>query len=134
MEISEHVRTFLKNANPAVMATVAKDGRPVAAATWYLLEDDGRVLINFDETRARLAHVRREPRVALDVIDAADWYTHASLQLEITEIVDDPDHADIDRLSTHYTGHPYADRSGHRVSARAEIRGLLTWGALRTEA
>jgi len=36
---------FLRLPQPAVMATLAADGRPVTVATWYLLEDDGRVLL-----------------------------------------------------------------------------------------
>jgi PPOX class probable F420-dependent enzyme len=130
LELPDAVRTFLRQPNPSVMATVARDGRPVAAATWYLLEDDGRVLINFASTRARLAHVKREPRVSLDVLDAGDWYTHVSLQLRVTEITDDDDLADIDALARQYTGSPYADRAGARVSARAEVAGWLGWGAL----
>jgi Pyridoxamine 5'-phosphate oxidase len=31
---------LLRQPNPAVMATVAADGRPVSVATWYLFEDD----------------------------------------------------------------------------------------------
>lgn len=40
--------------NLAVMATVAADGRPVTVATWYLVEEDGRVLQGLDAGRARL--------------------------------------------------------------------------------
>ena len=45
---------MLRQPNPAVMATVAADGRPVTVATWYLLEEDGSVLLGLDATRARL--------------------------------------------------------------------------------
>ncbi len=56
--LPQSVVDLLKLPNPAVMATVAADGRPVTVATWYLLEDDGRVLLNLDATRARLKHLR----------------------------------------------------------------------------
>lgn len=128
-ELPDTVRAFLREANPAVMATVAKDGRPIAAATWYLLEDDGRVLVNFDVSRARLTHLRRDPRFALDVIDIDNWYSHVALQLEVVEFADDPELADIDALSVHYGGQPYANRVDGRVSARAAITSWLGWGA-----
>jgi PPOX class probable F420-dependent enzyme len=127
VDLPEFVRAFLREPNPAVMATVAKDGRPIAAATWYLLEDDGRVLVNFDVSRARLTHLRRDPRFALDVIDVADWYSHVALQLEVVEFTDDTELVDIDALSVHYGGSPYANRESGRVSARAEIKDWLGW-------
>jgi PPOX class probable F420-dependent enzyme len=128
MELPDDVRTFLEGPNPAVMATTAKDGRPITAATWYLLEPDGRVLLNFDARRVRLAHVRRDPRVALDVLDGADWGTHVSLQLSVEEITDDAALADIDALSSQYTGSPYPNRVRPRVSARARIDRWHGWG------
>lgn len=127
-DLPDAVRSFLREPNPAVMATVAKDGRPIAAATWYLFEEDGRVLVNFDVSRARLTHLRRDPRFALDIIDIDDWYSHVALQLEVVGISDDPDLADIDALSVHYGGQPYANRDRGRVSARAEITSWLGWG------
>jgi PPOX class probable F420-dependent enzyme len=131
-QLTEPIREFLRKPNPAVMATLAKDGRPVAVATWYLLEEDGRILVNLDAERVRLGHLRRDPRFALDVLDGADWYTHVALQLVGAEFRDDTDLADIDALSRQYTGDAYGERSRPRVSLRADIRELLPWGALRS--
>ena len=64
---------LLRKANPAVIATIRKDGSPHTAVTWY--EWDGRrILTNMDETRVRLQHMRRDPRVSLTVVDAQSWY------------------------------------------------------------
>ena len=41
-ELTADQRAFLAQPNPAVMATVAADGRPIAVATWYLLEEGER--------------------------------------------------------------------------------------------
>jgi hypothetical protein len=41
---------------------VAADGRTVTVAPWYLLEDTGRVLLGLDAKRARLRHMRMDPR------------------------------------------------------------------------
>jgi len=131
--LSDDALDFLRKPNPAVMATLAKDGRPVAVATWYLLEDDGRILVNLDAERVRLGHLRRDPRFALDVIDEANWYTHLSLQLVVDEIADDPDFAGIDSLSQHYGGRPYPDHERPRVDVRARIVGAHGWGAQQAE-
>ena len=122
---------LLRRPNPAVMATLAADGRPVSVATWYLLEDDGRVLLNLDAGRGRLKHIRKDPRVALTVL-ADDWYTHVSLQGRVVSLVDDEDLRDIDRLARRYTGMPYSNRERPRVSAYVEVHRWHGWGELRT--
>jgi hypothetical protein len=37
------------------------------------------VLVDMDESRKRLEHMRNDPRVALDVLEESDWYTHLSI-------------------------------------------------------
>ena len=71
LELTPEVVDLLRRPNPAVMATVRRDGAPVTVATWYLW-DSGRILLSLDAGRARLAHLRRDPRVSLTVIDGAD--------------------------------------------------------------
>jgi PPOX class probable F420-dependent enzyme len=122
----------LRRPNPAVMATVAADGRPVSVATWYLLEDDGRILLNLDAGRARLKHLETDPRVSLTVLAGNDWYTHVSLQGRVVSLLDDEDLRDIDRLSRHYTGSAYSKRDRPRVSAQVEVDRWHGWGELRT--
>jgi PPOX class probable F420-dependent enzyme len=122
---------MLRRPNPAVMATVAADGRPVTVATWYLLETDGRVMLGLDATRARLKHMRADPRVSLTALSEASWYTQVSLQGRVVSIVDDIGLRDIDRLSRHYTGGAYPDRESPRVTAHVEIDRWHAWGELR---
>jgi PPOX class probable F420-dependent enzyme len=119
---------MLQRPNPAVMATLRKDGSPVTAATWYLWED-GRVLLNLDGTRVRLKHLRRDPRVSLTVIDADDWYTHVTLIGRVVDLQPDEDRSDIDRISRHYSGTDYPDRANPRWSAWMEVERWHGWGA-----
>jgi PPOX class probable F420-dependent enzyme len=112
------------------MATVRSDGTPVSTPTWYLWED-GRVLVNLDEGRVRLKHLRRDPRVTLTVLDEGDWYTHVTLIGRVAALLDDEGLADIDRISRHYTGKPYPDRVRPRVSAWVEVERWHAWGALK---
>ena len=128
--LPDHVVTFLRRPNPAVMATVASDGRPVTVATWYLLEDDGTVLLGLDAKRARLKHMRTDPRVSLTALAETDWYAHVSLQGRVVSIEDDVDLRDIDRLARHYTGRAYANRKRPRVSVQVEIDRWHLWGKL----
>lgn len=113
--------------NPAIIATVRTDGQPVSVATWYLY-DQGRILVNMDAGRKRLAYLREDPRISLTVLDGDDWYSHISVQGRVVEFVDDPELADIDRLSRHYTDRPYPNRERPRVSAWIEVTHWHGWG------
>jgi PPOX class probable F420-dependent enzyme len=126
--LPDDLRALLAKPNPAVIATLGRDGRPVSVATWYLLDGD-RILVNMDEGRKRLGHLRRDPRVSLTVLDEAGWYTHVSVQGRVLEMREDPDLADIDRLAVHYTGRPYRNRERGRVSAWVEVDRWHGWGA-----
>jgi PPOX class probable F420-dependent enzyme len=127
----DRVRDFLRLPNPAVMATVAKDGRPVSVATWYLLEDDGTILLGLDASRARLQHLRNDPRVSLTALSEASWYTQVSVQGRVGDILDDVELRQIDRLSVHYGGQPYADRTSPRVYTHLTIERWHGWGELK---
>jgi len=52
--LPETALTFVRKPNPAVMATVTADRRPVSVATWYLIEDDGLLMLCMNADRARL--------------------------------------------------------------------------------
>ena len=128
--LSDAAVAMLRKPNPAVITTLRRDGQPVAVATWYLW-DDGRVLVNMDKSRKRLAHMRNDPRVALDVLDEGGWYTHLSITGHIDEMRADTGLADIDRVAMHYTGEPYPRRDRGRVSAWIAVDGWHGWGALQ---
>ncbi|MFF4414894.1 PPOX class F420-dependent oxidoreductase [Streptosporangium sp. NPDC001559] len=128
--LPEEAVAVLRKANPAVIATLQPDGQPVSTATWYLW-DDGRILVNMDEGRKRLDHLRNDPRVTLTVLDEGDWYTHISIIGRVTEIRDDKDLTDIDRISKHYLGKEYPGRDRGRVSAWIEIDRWHGWGTLK---
>jgi PPOX class probable F420-dependent enzyme len=130
--VPEHVSAMLARPNPAVIATVRPDGAPVSVATWYIW-DGGRVLVNMDGSRKRLEYLRNDPRVSVTVLAENDWYSHVSLQGRVVSLEDDPDLADIDRLSTAYTGKPYPNRENPRISAWIEIDTWHAWGSLRHE-
>ena len=121
---------LLRKPNPAVIATLRSDGQPVSTATWYLWED-GRILVNMDEGRRRLEHLRRDPRVTLTVLDEGNWYTHISLIGRVAEIREDEGLADIDRLSRHYGGSDYSQRDRRRFSAWIEIERWHGWGSVK---
>lgn len=131
--LPDDVLALLRQPNPAVMATVAADGRPVTVATWYLLTDDGRILLTLDAGRARLKHLRTDPRVSLTALAKDDWYTQVSVQGRVVSIEDDTDLRGTDRVARHYLGQPYPDRVRPRVVAVVEIDRWHGWGAVKPD-
>ncbi|MCK8672458.1 PPOX class F420-dependent oxidoreductase [Rhodococcus sp. HM1] len=128
--LPDAVAEFLARSNYATISTLRADGQPVSVPTWYVYEN-GRILVNMDEGRKRLDHVRNDPRVSLSAMDPEDWVTHVSVQGRVVEIVDDEGLVDIDRIARHYTGKPYYVRDRKRVSAWIEIDRWHAWGRLK---
>jgi PPOX class probable F420-dependent enzyme len=112
------------------VASLRPDGSPHTVATWYLWEGE-RVLLNMDESRLRLRFMRRDPRLALTVLDEGSWYRHVSLLGQAVEIVEDESLADIDRLSLHYSGEPFRDRKSRRFSAWVAPSAWHAWEGAR---
>jgi PPOX class probable F420-dependent enzyme len=125
--VPPEVDEFLRLPNAAVVATLRPDGSPHTVPTWYDWED-GRVLLNMEDSRLRLGYMHRDPRVALTVLGGEDgWYSHVSLLGRIASIEDDEDLADIDRLALRYTGGPFRKRDRKRVSAWLEPERWHEW-------
>ena len=124
--VPPEVEAFLREPNPAVVATLRADGSPHSVATWYDWVD-GLVLLNMDATRTRLGHLRRDPRLSLTILDKDSWYSHVSLAGVVDRLVDDTELDDIDRLALRYTGIPFRNRTGKRVSAWVRVERWHAW-------
>ena len=120
------VDEFLRRPNPAIVASLRRDGSPHTVATWYDWVD-GSVLLSMDESRLRLRFMRRDGRVALTVLDADDWGRHVSLLGRIVTIEEDVGLRDIDRLAIRYTGNPFRTRDRRRYSASMHIDAWHGW-------
>jgi PPOX class probable F420-dependent enzyme len=126
LPLPAEVDAFLREPNPAVIATLRRDGSSHTAATWY--DWDGqRVLVNMDRSRRRLENMQRDPRVSLTVLGADDWYRQVTVFGHAAEVVGDPELADIDRLSKRYTGRAHRSRGRDSVSAWIELESWYGW-------
>jgi PPOX class probable F420-dependent enzyme len=126
LPLPPELEELVGRANPAVVATVRPDGGPHTAATWYDWES-GRVLLNMDESRARLGHMRENPRVSLTVFEGDNWERHVTLLGRVTSIEPDDDLVDIDRLALRYTGKPFGTRGQRRVTAWMKPELWSSW-------
>lgn len=128
--LPDDVVAFLAQPHIAVVASLDRRDSPHTAATWYDWVD-GRILLSMDDSRVRLKYLRRDPRLALTVLDREDWYRHVSLSGVVEELLPDTGLRDIDRLALRYTGAPYATRDLPRTSAWMRVDRWHGWDASR---
>ena len=102
VELSEKARAYLQELHFAVLATINQDGTPQLTTMWYLLEDEGSILMNTKVGRAKERNMRRDPRISICIEDGHDFITINGT----VEMIDDPEIAqhDIYRLSARYHG------------------------------
>ena len=88
MEPSEKLE-FVRENHRAVLITQRKDGRVQTSPIVCGVDDEGHVVISVTEDRAKTKNVRRDPRVALCVLN--DGFFGAWLQIDgVAEIVPMP--------------------------------------------
>jgi PPOX class probable F420-dependent enzyme len=117
--LEEGVRRLAKGRNFAALTTLLPGGRPMTHVMWVDCDDE-HVLINTETHRQKAKNMRRDPRVAVCIWDAADPYRYAEVRGEVVEIVGGPEaRAHIDELSMKYHGHQYRNRI---VSERVIVR------------
>lgn len=121
------VLDLLRRPNPAVVATTRQNGAPVSAAVWYLW-DEGVVLMSMGASSPRRRQLARDPRLTLTVLDSASWYRQVTVHGEAEELADDPDLTVIDRLSQHYEGEPFGDRTHPHAFARVRVTDWNAFG------
>jgi PPOX class probable F420-dependent enzyme len=102
-------RALLEGANVAHLATLAADGSPHLAPVWVSLDGD-RLVVFKEEGSLGLRNVRRDPRVALTVVDPASPYRYSAVRGRVEEERQGAEALEaLDRIAISYTGSPYPD-------------------------
>jgi PPOX class probable F420-dependent enzyme len=104
----------------ASLATLNSDGSPQVTPVWF--EYDGEhIVINTARGRVKDRNLRREPRVALSIMDPANPYRYLGIQGRVAEMTEDGADAGIDRLAKKYLGkdtYPWRGPNEVRVLVR----------------
>ncbi len=132
VDLSEKAQAYLQELRFAVMATINQDGTPQLTTMWYLLEEDGTIMMNTKVGRAKERNMRRDPRISICIEDGYDFLTINGT----VEMIDDPEIAqhDIYRLSRRYHGEAKARRQMEeqfsketRVSLRLKPESIIEY-------
>jgi PPOX class probable F420-dependent enzyme len=120
--LTDAQRAFLAAPRFASFATLDPDGAPRQAVAWYDLLPDGRLLINSRDGRRWPANLRRDPRVAISIIEPGDGNVWLGLTAVVEEVVEDVERAreDIVALAHRYQpeGPSEASIAGFRSQPR----------------
>ena len=121
MPLAPEVRTLLSRPNFAHLSTLLADGSPHCAPVWFGLDGD-RIVICTGENSVKGKNTRRDPRVALSVVDFHNPYEEVQIRGRVVEHRPDPDLKIMDPISHRYTGKPFPFRDpAGRVALFIEV-------------
>lgn len=119
--LSPEISRLIDRPNFAHLATLMPDGAPHSTPVW-LGRDGNRILVCTSEGSLKARNARRDPRVALSIVDLRDPYMEAQLRGRVVERRPDPDLRLMDPISHKYIGKPFPFRSHEgRIALVIEI-------------
>ncbi|HYL14944.1 MAG TPA: PPOX class F420-dependent oxidoreductase [Terriglobales bacterium] len=101
----------------ASLATLMPDGSPQVTPVWCDVDGD-YVLFNSAKGRQKDRNVRRDPRVAMAIIDPDNPYRYLEVRGKVIEITEQGADAHIDKLAKKYLG---VDKYPHRQSGEVRV-------------
>ncbi len=114
----------------ASLATLMPDGRPQVTPVWCDLEGD-RVIINSARGRQKDRNLKRDPRVALSIIDPDNPYRYLEIRGKVVEITEKGADQHIDSMAKKYLGaekYPYRQPGEVRVLYKIQPEHTSTMG------
>ena len=131
MQLTDAALDLLGRASPGVLTTLLPDGSPHSTEVWVDVDGD-QVLVNSVDGHRKVRNVRRDPRVALVVIDPENGSRHVALRGRVVEVTTEGARDHIEKLALRYLGGPYPWFGG-RDETRVLLRIDVDWlgGQLR---
>ncbi len=122
--LSPEVKHLIDRPNFAHLATLMPDGSPQSVPVWVGRDGD-RIVICTAETSLKGKNTRRDPRVALSVVDFNNPYEEVQIRGRVVERRPDPELKILDPISHKYTGKPFPFRTPEgRVALIVEVEKM----------
>ena len=122
-ELSSKAKELLDQPNLGFLATVNSDGSPQVSPVW-IDRDDGRIVVNTAAGRAKERNMRREPRVAISVVNRENPYEKVDIRGRVVDVVEgDEAERHIDLMAKKYMGqdtYPWRSPEQRRVVFKIE--------------
>ena len=121
MALSAEVTRLIDRPNFAHLSTLMADGSPQSVPVWIGREDD-RLVVCTSEGSLKAKNTRRDPRVAVSIVDFTNPYEEVQIRGKVIERRADSDFKVMDSISHKYTGNPFPFRSPEgRVALMIEV-------------
>lgn len=130
MTIPESHIGILDKKSFAHWATLGPDGAPQVNPVWF--DWDGEhLIVSQTKTRQKFRNVKRDPRIAVSILDPDDPYRYLELRGEVVDITDDEDNAFINKMAKKYIGqdeYPWDPPGSERIVVRIQPKRATTMG------
>ncbi len=95
------VQKILQSKAFAHLATISASGEPQSSPMWFLWDGEH---IKFTHTtdRKKYQNIKRDPRVAVSIVDVDNPYIYAEFRGVVERIEEDPEGAFYNTLAEHY--------------------------------
>jgi len=119
--LSPEVKQLIDHPNFAHLATLMPDGSPQSVPVWVGREGE-HIVICTGEGSLKAKNTRRDPRVALSIVDVTNPYEEVQIRGRVIERRPDSDFKIMDAVSYKYTGKPFPFRNPEgRVALIVEV-------------
>jgi PPOX class probable F420-dependent enzyme len=109
MSLSADARQLIDRANFAHLATLMPDGSPLSTPVWVGREGD-HIIVCTGDGSLKGKNTRRDPRVAISVVDFHNPYEEVQIRGRVVERRPDADLKIMDQISHKYIGKPFPMR------------------------
>jgi len=127
-QLPEAAQKLFREPNFAHLATIMPDGSPQVTAVW--VDFDGKyILVNTAEGRRKPSNIRRDPRVAIDVIGQQEPYNMATVRGRVVEVTYEGADDHIDKMAKKYLGqdkYPFRAPGERRIILKIEPEHVAT--------
>jgi PPOX class probable F420-dependent enzyme len=118
--LSPEAKNLIDRPNFAHLATLMPDGSPNATPVWIGHEGD-RIVICTSETSLKGKNTKRDPRVAVSIVDYTNPYEELQIRGRVVERRAEPQLKTLDGYSHKYTGKPFPFRSPGQIALVIEV-------------
>jgi PPOX class probable F420-dependent enzyme len=128
--IPEKYRDLFHKRAFASLGTLMPDGSPQVTPVWCDFDDE-HVIFNSAKGRQKDKNVRRDPRVALAVIDPENPYRYLEIRGKVVEITEEGADKHIDKMAKKYLGaekYPYGQPGEVRVIYKVKAEHTTVMG------
>jgi PPOX class probable F420-dependent enzyme len=114
----------------AQLATLMEDGSPQVTPVWFDYKN-GKFIVNTARGRVKDRNMSRDARVALDIVDPDNPYSHLAVRGKVVRRTEEGGDESIDKLAKKYLDkdkYPYRQPTEVRVIYEIEAISVSTMG------